>query len=244
MSINNRRIGTEEMKIRDFVSKLASGEFLIPSFQREFVWEADDILGLWDSIFRFYPIGSILYWKTDFYLNYHRKLGGCLIGDDRVPEKDKKRVYILDGQQRATALLGSLYARDTTVRDRGNFDCSVYFCAVTGTFFFAHAFNRRRREVNRAFLLKLGDVLEWDADFYKQMRGQRGYTPEVGNNLYQLSRVFSDYKLSFIHIQGYDIPAVRDIFVRINQEGKDLKSMDLMIARTFQNYTCMVEDDL
>ena len=66
----------------------------------------------------------------------------------------------------------------------------------------------------------------------------------IADNLYQLSRVFTDYNMSFIHITGFDIPAVREIFERINQEGKDLSSMDLMIARTFRNYAYLVEEDL
>jgi putative glutamine amidotransferase len=44
--------------------------------------------------------------------------------------------------------------------------------------------------------------------------------------------------------RGFDIPAVREIFERINQEGRRLNSMDLMIARTFRNYDYMVEDHL
>ncbi|MFO7783301.1 MAG: hypothetical protein ACQET7_04605 [Thermodesulfobacteriota bacterium] len=59
-----------------------------------------------------------------------------------------------------------------------------------------------------------------------------------------MHRVFKDYNLSFIHLTGFDIPAVREIFERINQEGKDLNSMDLMIARTFKNYAYLVEEDL
>ena len=72
----NRDIGTEDLKIEPFVEKLRTDKFLIPTFQREFVWQPENIIKLWDSIFRFYPIGSILYWETDKYLHTHRKLGG------------------------------------------------------------------------------------------------------------------------------------------------------------------------
>jgi hypothetical protein len=68
-------------------------------------------------------------------------------------------------------------------------------------------------------------------------------SPIIEKNVRQLARVFSDYNLSLIHIKGFDIPAVREIFERINQEGKELSSMDIMIARTFQNYEYMVEED-
>ncbi len=245
LPIGNRDIGTEEMKIKDFVNKLAEGEFLIPSFQREFVWNPEDIIKLWDSIYRFYPIGSILYWKTDIYLNVHRKLGGCILwNDNHKVRKGNERVYILDGQQRTTSLLISLSGRKIRVKNREQFDYSLYFDATTATFFFAEAFNRRSREVNKAFLIRLGDVLDWDPDFYKGITSESEYPQTIGNNLRQLSHVFEDYKMSCISLRGFDIPAVREIFERINQEGKDLKPMDLMIARTFQNYAYLVEEDI
>jgi len=75
MNNMNRDIGTDDLKIEDFVTKLKNDKFLIPTFQREFVWEPGNIIKLWDSIFRFYPIGSILYWETNSYLHTHRKLG-------------------------------------------------------------------------------------------------------------------------------------------------------------------------
>ena len=77
MSNLNREIESEVTKINIFVEeKLAKDKVLIPTFQREFVWEPENIRKLWDSIFKFYPIGSILYWVTDSYLHTHRKLGG------------------------------------------------------------------------------------------------------------------------------------------------------------------------
>ncbi|MCD6305103.1 MAG: hypothetical protein J7M32_02300 [Deltaproteobacteria bacterium] len=49
--------------------------------------------------------------------------------------------------------------------------------------------------------------------------------------------------IRLIQIQGFDIPDVREVFERSNQEGKDLKFLDIMIARSFQNYDCLVEDE-
>ncbi|MFO7987747.1 MAG: hypothetical protein R6U38_17935 [Desulfatiglandaceae bacterium] len=102
----------------------------------------------------------------------------------------------------------------------------------------------RRREVNDAFLIRLGDALDGAPDQNEDLESEPGYLPFIKDNLRQLHRVFTDYSLSLIRLQGYDIPAVREIFERINQEGKQLKSMDLMIARTFQDYAYLVEDDL
>jgi len=74
MSNLTRDIGTEDLKIEEIVKLLREDKYLIPTFQREFVWQPANILKLWDSMFRFYPIGSILYWETDSYLHTHRQI--------------------------------------------------------------------------------------------------------------------------------------------------------------------------
>ena len=62
---------------------------------------------LWDSIYKFYPLGSILIWKTDVKLQNHRKVGGHVIGGEEFERVQYQ--YILDGQQRTTSLLTSIY---------------------------------------------------------------------------------------------------------------------------------------
>ena len=64
MSNLTRDIGSDDLKIEEIVKLLSEDKYLIPTFQREFVWQPANILKLWDSMFRFYPIGSILYWES------------------------------------------------------------------------------------------------------------------------------------------------------------------------------------
>ena len=239
-----REIGTDEKNIVEFVKMLAEGRFLIPSFQREVVWEPPDIIKLWDSIYRFYPIGSILYWKTDLHLNIHRRLGGFILPAFEKPSgMSGEQTYILDGQQRATSLLIPLLGGKGKVKGHGGFDYTLYFDAQSAAFFFENEYKRRRREINPAFLIPLGRVYEGQPAHSKAVYSVPGITGAIEKNLRRLDRVFSDYSLSFISIKGFDIPAVREIFERINQEGKELSSMDIMIARTFQNYVYKVEED-
>jgi uncharacterized protein with ParB-like and HNH nuclease domain len=61
MSNLQRDIGSEPLKITEVIERLRKDEFLIPTFQRDFVWQPDNIRKLWDSIYRFYPVGSLLY---------------------------------------------------------------------------------------------------------------------------------------------------------------------------------------
>jgi hypothetical protein len=234
------------MNIMEFACMLRDSRFLIPSFQRDFIWEPENIIRLWDSLFRFYPIGSILYWDTDIRLNVHRKLGGHIVtgSNDMSENNNSSRSYILDGQQRATALFFALFGGKGKTRDLRVFDYALYFNAADASFFPADEFNRRAMDVNPAFLVRLKDVPQWPADFHKKIAREPGFKRKTGSNLRQLGRVFSDYNILLTRIKGFDISGVCEIFERINQEGKTLKSIDLMIARSFYNYSCLVEEDL
>ncbi|MFO7987746.1 MAG: DUF262 domain-containing protein [Desulfatiglandaceae bacterium] len=136
MTVGSRTIQTEQINIQAFVHKLREAEFLIPSFQREFVWRPEDIIRLWDSLYRFYPIGSILYWRTHIRLHIHRELGGWILSDRHQALKERKEwVYILDGQQRATSLLVSLFGLKTRGEGQKAWGDVLFFDATTATFF-------------------------------------------------------------------------------------------------------------
>jgi len=45
------------------MNDIENGQIKIPQFQRQFVWDEDDIRALIDSIINNYPIGSIILWK-------------------------------------------------------------------------------------------------------------------------------------------------------------------------------------
>ncbi len=240
----NRHIGVREMHVAEFTAMLKENRFLIPSFQREFVWDRGSIIKLWESLYRFYPIGSILCWETDIRLNIHRKIGGYRFkNQSSASGTPGKQVYILDGQQRATALLLPLVGSDNKTKGAEVDGYALYFDATDETFFFADEFNRRKRQVPSAFLLPLGEIIRRGTAILDAAARESAFCEAIKRNMERLLRIFSHYNLSLIHIKGFDIPAVREIFERINQEGKELSSMDIMIARTFRDYEYLVEED-
>ena len=87
--------------IRTAIERILSGSIRIPAFQRGFVWTTDNISFLMDSIYRNYPIGSILLWRTREILEKERDLGPFSLPS---PEKDYPVDYVLDGQQRLTSI--------------------------------------------------------------------------------------------------------------------------------------------
>lgn len=99
--------------IRQAIERICKNEYLLPAFQREFVWSSDQIEKLFDSLMKGYPISSMLFWKvkgetkTDFrfyqflknFIQYH-KTHNESFNTNQVNDFHA----ILDGQQRLTAL--------------------------------------------------------------------------------------------------------------------------------------------
>ncbi|MGQ7794321.1 DUF262 domain-containing protein [Faunimonas sp. B44] len=95
----------------------------LPAIQRPYVWEPDQIIALFDSLLKGYPISSFLFWEIDpdrrtnweiykFIENFRR-------GEthNELVEPDGREVtLVLDGQQRLTSLLIGLRGSYTTKR--------------------------------------------------------------------------------------------------------------------------------
>lgn len=89
-------IKPEVTALRQFFKKEAAS-LRIPSIQRQFVWDAEDIKELVDSIVSGYPIGAVIIWEPK-----SRFPSAPLIGKTNTPGQHR---YVLDGQQRLTALM-------------------------------------------------------------------------------------------------------------------------------------------
>ena len=55
----------EPMFIGELIAKIMDGNIRIPSFQRGFVWDADRVAYLMDSIYKGFPFGTLLFWSRD-----------------------------------------------------------------------------------------------------------------------------------------------------------------------------------
>ena len=82
-----------EDKIVDIVSRAAAGEYDVPEFQRQFVWSRERVPALCDSLFRGFPIGSLLLWDAR---DYRQPQIGDVGG--------RRPFWIVDGQQRISTL--------------------------------------------------------------------------------------------------------------------------------------------
>ncbi len=82
--------------LKKLVEDIDLGEIALPDIQRPFVWKPRKVRDLLDSMYRGYPVGYLLFWKTDATDSY-RSIG---VGEKR---RDP-HLFIIDGQQRLTSL--------------------------------------------------------------------------------------------------------------------------------------------
>ncbi|MGZ4073796.1 MAG: GmrSD restriction endonuclease domain-containing protein [Candidatus Chromulinivorax sp.] len=84
------------------------GGYWLPKIQRQFVWSEEQIEYLFDSIMREYPIGTLLVWKTKSKIRRRRFNDNYMVDmsiiASYVPENDKTKMLVLDGQQRLQSL--------------------------------------------------------------------------------------------------------------------------------------------
>ena len=92
-----------DLTIREILDLVPRGQIRIPAFQRGFVWDSEQVAFLMDSVYKGYPFGSLLLWRTREQLKFERKLGPF-----DLPNRDPDYPidYVLDGQQRITFLFG------------------------------------------------------------------------------------------------------------------------------------------
>lgn len=91
-------------------------DVLIPGIQRPFVWETEQIIRLFDSLMRGYPINSFLFWELhpehfgdwDIYKFVRNFQQGDIHNDRAEPNPSQPATLVLDGQQRLTSLLIAL----------------------------------------------------------------------------------------------------------------------------------------
>jgi hypothetical protein len=247
------RINPTNKGLTTYLDELRAKNYQIPTFQREVVWEQENVKKLWDSIYKFYPLGSILIWKTDLQLQNHRQIGGHQISDTNFSRSEYQ--YILDGQQRTTSLLTSLHGGNIEGRQGFNptlyIDLTILIDSDTDDdsykkrFLFWNEIDDRNGEIkansgkkkrfDEGLIVQLIDIKK-DYDTITD-RIEEHPNQEYRNYKHQLRRIraiFDNYRISFIELKGIQVSEVCQIFERINQAGKPLNIFDIVVAKTFK----------
>ena len=105
-------------------------QYFLPAIQREFVWKAEQIVQLFDSIMRGYPISSFLFWelkpenrdKWQVYEFLENAQHGGTHNQRANTDGVTSLSLVLDGQQRLTSLMIGLRGTYTTKKKYKRWD--------------------------------------------------------------------------------------------------------------------------
>lgn len=95
---------TNPESLQGLLAAIASKKIALPEFQRNWVWEPDDVQALLVSILQDYPAGSLMTYNYPGHSFQIRGFAGA-----PSPNRDTVEYLILDGQQRLTSLYQALY---------------------------------------------------------------------------------------------------------------------------------------
>ncbi|WP_437996884.1 DUF262 domain-containing protein [Sorangium sp. So ce185] len=215
----------DSLTIREVIDTVLRGQIRIPAFQRGFVWEPDRVAYLMDSIYKQYPFGSLLFWRTKEQLKSERELGPF---DLPAPTADYPIDYVLDGQQRITSIFGVFQnelpiARPELWRDV-YFDLGAtsnaqetQFCALLPT------------EVieGRHFPLKT----LFDTTAYR--KATAAFDEVTAKRVDDMQSVFKEMRVPLQMFRTEEKAAVAIIFERVNRQGVPLDTLQLLSAWTW-----------
>ena len=213
--------------IRQLLQRITDGEVRVPAFQRDFVWEPDRVQFLMDSIYKGYPIGTVLFWRTKEKLLHDRDLGPFTLPD---PKAQYPIDYVLDGQQRLTSIFSTF---QTELKKNSEskvkwtdiyFDLQAKPDAQDSQFLALEDSEAQARHVPLRYMF---DVAQWAA-----------YTRKISDPttltvLDRLQALFKEAQIPVETVETEEHSKIAIIFERINRGGVPLDTYQLLSAWTW-----------
>jgi hypothetical protein len=216
----------------DLLKWAREGRLRVPKFQRDFIWRRQDIVDLFDSISRQYPIGTLFLWGTDS-MPEHRDH----IGPLELPEYIGQTWLVLDGQQRLTTLVGVLLRGDPQWKESLDHEDSerweVYFDARSEGGF---SYLRPSEEPPSSFI-PVPSLLDTIKLFREANRilGLEGAEVAEGwvNRAQQVARAIQGYRIPIVQFTTNNLSIAVESFSRLNKKGRSIGQDEMFSALTY-----------
>jgi hypothetical protein len=215
--------------LNHLVEDIRVGRIGLPDIQRPFVWSASKARDLFDSLYRGYPVGTLMFWET-----------GAEVGTRRIGVDDTTQapfLLVVDGQQRLTALYSVITGRAVLTKSFEERRIQIAFRPDDETFEVVDAAIVRDPEfipditalwttgyktTVRGFLSRLAVARGGDLDNTKQ--------DELEERIDRV-RDLRDFGFQVVELgAGANEEQVAEIFVRINSEGVKLLQSDFILT--------------
>ena len=242
MSIRNQiraEVVPEVIFLGKLMERIVSGKIRVPKFQRPYIWRQHDIFALLDSVYRGFPIGSILVWEAEQEnIESTSFIGPIEVGHDL----HGKVGYLLDGQQRVSTLVGTLRLPNEHQSVSNGIDWRVYFDLETPEFTRAPRGGRNEQYFPMASLLDTAGFLAAARRIESVPDGtQRQKWLKAAD---RLANAFRDYQLPIIRIREADLDSAVTVFARLNRTGRKISADQMVSALTYREGEFHLSEEL
>jgi len=231
--------------LRELLAQIEQGRYALPEIQRPFVWRNAQVRDLLDSIYRGYPIGSIIVWSPQkSLLSKYSDLFRPLV-KDLEDKKENIEFLVIDGQQRLVSLLlakkGSVTIyHEYTERRRY---LPLYFNPDKDTL----KVLTKKREQEEGYWFKVSDLLD-EKKIIEHLLDEKDITSRSERDrLLERLNTFRNAVLNY-PVNVYQIPQsalkydssednfleifekISEMFIRLNEKGTRVKMPHLILA--------------
>jgi len=212
-----RTARADTITVRSLIDKVQRGEVRVPNFQRPLRWRAGDVRLLFDSIYRGYPIGSLLMWRQQ------QPAARVKVAWTTVDAAETTQAWlVVDGQQRVTALAGAL--SELSGRERAEARPWQLYFDTRNEEFVSGTPSEADRE-SCVPMVTLGDLRRLG-------RWARDCDPDAAalDRAAEAQRRILDYEIPLYIVESDDESALRGAFARINSTGARMRADEVFHA--------------
>src|SRR6266545_31213 len=217
----------------DLLKWAREGRLRVPMFQRDFVWRRQDIVDLFDSISKQYPIGTLFLWGADPMPEHRNHIGPL-----SLPEYKGQTWLVLDGQQRLTTLVGVLLMGDShwdkqlDSEDPGRWE--IYFDAKPDGGF-SHAPSSEPLPPSYIAAPALLDTMKLFNEANRILKAENAETAEAWvNRAQQVARAIQGYRVPIVQFTTNNLSIAVESFSRLNKKGRSIGQDEMFSALTYE----------
>lgn len=218
--MSSPRLENDTVKVGDLVDDYRAGRIVIPEFQRDYVWQKSRAPKLLDSLYKKYPVSTLLLWRSTEYAKARRT--------SPRPSHAGIMSWLIDGQQRVMTLSRVMY---------GDEGIEVLFNPLNEQFSLANAATR-----NDPNWVRVADL--FDNATYRKLRHELAPTKSTDKfeAAYDKVRDIRNYAIPVVQMVDHTFQDAVDAFTRINSLGVRLKAQDIESARVAAQHTGLIAE--
>jgi hypothetical protein len=221
-----------DYNLTKLIHDIKMGEIALPDIQRPFVWPNTKVRDLFDSMYRGFPVGYLLFWQATAATAAE---GFKSLGTDE--KQHVPHLLIVDGQQRLTSLYAVLTGTPVLRENYKQEQIRIAFRPIDQTFEVTDAAIANDPE----FIPDIGQLWAGDIpygrfvrEFMDRLRERRQVDQEEEYRLEEfIDRVrdLQGYPFTALELSNnVDEEQVAEVFVRINSAGTLLSQADFILT--------------